>query len=85
MGSMVYSNTTAAVDQESNSLEEDVYMPMAYSVGTLDQRAGESSHLSKTLTTCKYLFYMQCIIIYHQWNGCGRKIYPGENGNLTMV
>jgi hypothetical protein len=56
MGSMVYSNNTVA--EESGSLEDDVYMPMmAYSVGTLDQRGAEPSHLSKSRTTCKYILY----------------------------
>ncbi|XP_028412259.1 uncharacterized protein LOC114535076 [Dendronephthya gigantea] len=51
--SVMYSNATvAAVDQAVNSLDEeddDVCVPiMAYSVGTLDQRDGETSHLSKS-------------------------------------
>ena len=51
---MIYPNTIMAGDQESESLEDDVYAPMmAYSVGTLDQRRGEPSHLPKSRTTCK--------------------------------
>ena len=53
-GPMIYPNTIMAGDQESESLEDDVYAPMmAYSVGTLDQRRGEPSHLPKSRTTCK--------------------------------
>ena len=67
MSSVMYPSTTAAVDQGSDSLEDDVYMSMvAYSVGTLDQRAGESSHLcenrQRSPTTTQSTFAQQSFL-----------------------
>lgn len=47
----MYSNATVATVNQEDDDDDDVCFPiMAYSVGTLDQRDGETSHLSKPQT-----------------------------------
>ena len=66
MGPMIYSETMTQDDHECESLEDDVCVPMmAYSVGTLDQRRGEPSHLPKSRTSCEFTWLLSMVLIWY--------------------